>query len=213
MKVLLMGASGATGKLLTPILLAKACELRIIVRPSSKVPNEWLAHANLTIIRAPISELTKEEMRHHIAGCDAVLSCLGHNLSFKGIYGKPRKLVTDAVKLCAESILANPEVNPVKFVLMNTAGNRNRGLKEPVSVAEKIVIGLLRALLPPHSDNENAAEYLRAVIGQNNRKLEWVVVRPDTLINEENASTYSVHPSPTSSAIFKPGKTSRIRTR
>ena len=93
---------------------------------------------------------------------------------------------------------------------MNTAGNRNRGLKEPVSLAEKIVIRLLRALLPPHSDNENAAEYLRAVIGQNNRKLEWVVVRPDTLINEENTSAYSVHPSPTSSAIFKPGKTSRI---
>ena len=50
---------------------------------------------------------------------------------------------------------------------MNTTGNRNRDLNEPISLAQKCVIGLLRLLLPPHADNEDAADYLRTKIGQN----------------------------------------------
>jgi len=37
-------------------------------------------------------------MAQHVAGCDAVASCLGHNLTFKRLFGKPRRLVTDAVR-------------------------------------------------------------------------------------------------------------------
>ena len=45
---------------------------------------------------------------------------------------------------------------------------------------------------------------------QKNSRIEWVVVRPDNLINEDNVTEYEAHPSPTRSAIFNPGKTSRI---
>src|SRR5690606_856253 len=69
---------------------------------------------------------------------------------------------------------------------------------------------LIRLFVPPHSDNENAADYLRVNIGQQNRHIEWVVVRPDTLINEAEVTEYSLHLSPTRSALFNPGKTSRI---
>jgi hypothetical protein len=37
-----------------------------------------------------------------------------------------------------------------------------------------------------------------------------VVVRPDNLINEDIVTEYEVYPSPTRSAIFDAGKTSRI---
>jgi hypothetical protein len=40
--------------------------------------------------------------------------------------------------------------------------------------------------------------------------IEWAVVRPDTLIDEDEVTEYELHPSPTRSAIFNPGKTSRI---
>jgi hypothetical protein len=40
--------------------------------------------------------------------------------------------------------------------------------------------------------------------------IEWVVVRPDTLINEDRATEYVVVPSPTRSAISNSGKTSRV---
>ena len=93
---------------------------------------------------------------------------------------------------------------------MNTTGNRNRDLNEPISFGQKCVIGLLRLLLPPHVDNEKAADYLRTQIGKNNDLIEWVAVRPDGLTNEETVTGYEIHPSPIRSAIFNAGKTSRI---
>lgn len=125
-------------------------------------------------------------------------------------YGKIKPEELDFIPMSPYVIIKNTSLRPIKFVLMNTAGNSNRDLDEPVSVGQKIVIGLLRLLLPPHPDNENAADYLRKQIGKSNEHIEWVVVRPDNLINEENVSDYSLHKSPTRSAIFNPGKTSRI---
>jgi hypothetical protein len=93
---------------------------------------------------------------------------------------------------------------------MNTAGNRNRDLDEPLSAGEKVVFGVLRLLLPPHVDNENAAEYLRVEIGQKDCCIEWAVVRPDTLIDRDEVTECEVHPSPTRSPLFDAGKTSRI---
>ena len=83
-------------------------------------------------------------------------------------------------------------------------------MDEPISFGQKIVIGLLRALLPPHADNEAAAEYLRVQVGPENESVQWVVVRPDGLTNEDQVTPYTLHASPTRSAIFDAGKTSRI---
>ncbi len=77
-------------------------------------------------------------------------------------------------------------------------------------MAQKCVIGLLRLLTPPHVDNEEAADYLRTRIGQTDEAIEWAAVRPDGLTNEEDVSEYEVHASPTRSAIFNPGLTSRV---
>ena len=93
---------------------------------------------------------------------------------------------------------------------MNTTGNRNRDLDEPISFAQRCVIGLLRLLVPPHVDNENAADYLRTKIGQKDNAVERVAVRPDGLIDEDAVSEYELHCSPIRSAIFDAGKTSRI---
>jgi hypothetical protein len=93
---------------------------------------------------------------------------------------------------------------------MNTTGNSNRDLDEQISTGQKCVIGLLRLLLPPHADNEDAADYLRTQIGQYDRTIEWVVVRPDALIDEVTVTDFTVHSSPIRSAIFDSGKTSRI---
>jgi len=164
----------------------------------------------LSMIHASILDFTDAEMIQHISGCTAVASCLGHNLTWKGVSGQPRRLVTDATRRLCNAIKENKAEKPRKFVLMNTAGNSNRDLEEPISFGQRCVIGLLRLLLPPHVDNEEAADFLRAVVGQKDKKLEWVVVRPDALINEDEVTEYEVYPSPIRSAIFNSGKTSRI---
>lgn len=210
MKTLVVGASGTTGKLLVKQLLKAGQQVKAVVRSTSTIPDSLNNNKNLIIIKSNISEISVDEMVKHLADCQAVASCLGHNLTMKGIYGEPRKLVTDTVRLLCEAAFKLKPDKPIKFVLMNTAGNSNRDLNEPISAGQKFVLSLIRLFVPPHSDNENAADYLRVNIGQKNPYIEWVVVRPDTLINEAEVTEYTLHVSPTRSALFNPGKTSRI---
>lgn len=184
--------------------------VKIVVRSTDSLSENVINHPNLSVIEASILDLSDAALTQYALGCKAVASCLGHTLSLEGLFGSPHKLVTDATRRLCAAVKANEPTEPVKFVLMNTTGNRNRDLDEPISFGQKCVIGLLRVLLPPHSDNEHAADYLRKKIGQNDGMIEWTAVRPDSLTNEATLTEYEIHPSPTRSAIFNAGKTSRI---
>lgn len=209
MNILVVGATGATGRLLVKDLLDRGEKVRVVVRSTEKL-SELLAHKNLTVVEAALLDLSDEELTELVRGCDAVASCLGHNMTFKGMFGKPRRLVADAARRLCTAIEANQPKKPVKYVLMNTSGMRNRDLNERVALGEKIVVALLSVLLPPYTDNIAAAEFLRTQIGQNNPHIEWTAVRPDSLIDEDSVSPYDNHPSPIRSALFNPGKVSRI---
>lgn len=209
-KILVAGASGATGQRLVAQLLERGQQVVAVVRSTNSLPEALRNDENISVVQASLLDLSDAELIQLVNGCSAVASCLGHNLSFKGIYGHPRRLVTDAARRLCMAIKANQPQTPVKYVLMNTVGNSNRDLDEPLSLGERIVIGILRLALPPQADNEQAADYLRTVIGQNDTIVEWCAVRPDNLVNEDLVTDYTVHPSPTRSGIFNPGKTSRI---
>jgi len=210
MTCLVVGATGATGRLFVKELLDRGETVRAVVRSPAQLGEALLSHRHLSIVEASISELSDHEMREIVEGCDAAASCLGHNLTFKGLLGPPHGLVADATRRICEALGASEREGPAKFVLMNTTGNSNRDLEEKISLAQRVVILLLRLLLPPHADNEKAADYLRVQIGQSDPRVEWAVVRPDNLVDEEASSDYSLHPSPTRSAIFDAGVTSRI---
>ena len=133
MTTLVVGASGATGRLLVQQLLDRGQKVSVIVRSPDRLPAALTNDANLTVIQASVLELSDDEMSQHVRGCDAVASCLGHNLTLKGIYGQPRRLVTDATRRLCDAVKANRPDGSVRFVLMNTTGNRNRDLNEPIS--------------------------------------------------------------------------------
>jgi nucleoside-diphosphate-sugar epimerase len=210
MMILVVGATGATGRLLVKQLLERGQTVRAIVRAANRLPADIRNHDRLSAIEANLLDLNDDELTRHVSGCEAVASCLGHNLTLKGVYGRPHRLVTDATRRLCGAIRENRIAGRTKFVLMNTAGNQNRDLDEPISFAQKCVIGLIRVLVPPHPDNEQAADYLRTQIGQHDPVIEWVAVRPDTLTDEDRVGEYSAQPSPTRSAIFDPGKVSRM---
>lgn len=210
MKIFVAGATGATGKLLVAQLLARGEEVVAVVRSVERVPENIRNHENLILIEASLLDLNDAELADLLAGCGAAASCLGHNITLKGIFGKPYRLVRDAVRRISAAIKANRPEKPVRFVLMNTTGNRNRDLVEPYTFGEKVTMGIMRSLLPPQVDNESAAEALRVEIGLDDPAIEWAAVRPDTLIDEDEVTEYTVHPSPTRSPIFDPGQTSRI---
>lgn len=208
MKTLVVGATGATGRLLVDQLLMRGHHVKAVVRSPDSLPQSLLEDEHLEVIRTNIAEAIDSDMVDLVEDCDAIASCLGHNLTFRGVFGKPRRLVTDAIRrLCNAASSSN---KPKRFVLMNTAGNSNRDLKEPVSLAQGCVTALLRLAIPPHADNEMAADFLRSSIGQDHSLIEWSAVRPDSLTEEPGVTEYNVHSSPVRSAIFNAGKTSRI---
>lgn len=208
MATLVLGASGATGKMLVEQLLLKSQKVKAIVRRSANIPQSWKSNPDVTLIYADINGISFDDMTEYMTGCTAVASCLGHNINIKGIFGKPKRLVADAVRLVFETVQKNKSNQSIKFILLNTVANQNRDLNENVPTSQKVIISIIRLLLPPQADNEEAADYLRLNVGNKNPNLAWVIVRPDTLIDAE-LSEYEIIPSP-SRSMFKPAKSSRI---
>lgn len=145
MTILVVGASGATGRLLVQQLLKRGHNVKVIVRSSDTLREVVHNHEHLSVIKASILDLSDAEMTRLVNGCAAVAACLGHNLSWRGIYGPPRRLVTDATRRLCNAIKENKANTPAKFVL-----------------------------------------------------------------NEDKVTRYEAHASPTRSALFNAGQTSRI---
>ena len=98
MTVVVVGASGATGRLLVEQLVNRGLNVKVIVRSTDNLSNDLKNHPNLFIVHASVLDLSDADMALHTKGCDAVASCLGHNLTFKGMYGQQRLLVTYATR-------------------------------------------------------------------------------------------------------------------
>lgn len=209
MKVLVLGASGSTGKLVVSQLIKRNIETRILIRKSAVVPKEILENSLVEIVKGNINELDNSEMNKLIQNCNVFISCLGHNVSLKGMFGKPRYLVLDAIRNLNET-LKDGSKDKVKIILMSTTAYTNTLSEEKNSIGERIIFSLLEFLLPPHRDNIKAANYLINEIGKQNENIEWVAVRPDTLINHDIESSYEIFDFPVRSTIFNAGKTSRI---
>ncbi|MBI9109420.1 MAG: SDR family oxidoreductase [Spirochaetales bacterium] len=214
MKIFVMGATGSTGRYLVIQLLNRGIEVKAVVRSGEKLKN-ILALENtdgLEIIEGEVINMRGNELQIMLSDCDAAASCLGHNLTFKGMFANPRYLVRDSVRHVCETTLKQirEDYGPFKFVLMNTSANRNPDEQEGRNIGEILLFGLIRLLLPPHRDNEQAAEYLRCEVGRDNPRIEWAAIRPDNLIDKGFVTGYEIHPSPVRSPLFNPGKTSRI---
>ena len=171
--ILVFGATGQTGKLVVEKSLANDHKVHVIVRSRNRLPSEILEHPNITLVEANVLDLMDEQMADLVKECDAVVSCLGHVISFKGIFGEPKLLCTEATKRLCKAIESNRPTSPVKFILMNTVGVSNPDLREQREWFERVVLTLLRWLIPPHKDNEMAAQHLHANIGPEKKYVEW----------------------------------------
>jgi len=209
-KVMVLGSSGATGRLVVSQLLKQNIEVVALIRPSSDIPVEFASQAKLKIIKTEITDIKESVLIDYLADCNGVISCLGHNLTFKGMFGHPKLLVTNSIEKLCQAIERANTGKTFKLILMNTTGNSNRDLTENPPTSQKVVISILRLLLPPHVDNEKAADYLRLRIGQNHKLIEWTAVRPDSLTDSEDVTKYDLFISPTKNAIFDAAPTSRI---
>lgn len=213
---LVLGGTGATGKHLITQLLEKGHKVRAIVRSKerlleaiSSTTTNLENNDDLSITEASILEMKDEEIERCVNGCDVIVSCLGHNMSLKGIFWKPYRLVEDALKrVCEVAKKVNP-AKTTKVILMGSNGVANPDKSEDLRPKnERIILGIIRALVPPHSDNEAAADYLSITIGKDDANIKWVVVRPDDLIDGE-VSEYVLIEKYDGLSLFGGGQTTR----
>lgn len=206
--VLLYGGTGRTGSCALTQLLERGVAVRAIVRNPSRLPAEVADSPLLTVVEADLLGLSPDELRHLVDGCDAVISCLGHTISPRGILGPPHNLVARAVRRTCEAIASMRPESPVRLVLMGSVSvNRPDYMDGRRRGGERAYLSLIRALLPPAKDNQQAADYLAHHVDARSGSVEWVVVRPDTL-EPGDVSDYRISPEITAS-LFRPDHTRR----
>lgn len=204
--VLLVGGTGRTGRRVLHQLLERGVSVRAIVRSSGKLPPGASGNPHLTVIEASLLSLPDEDIRRHLRGCDAVISCLGHVLSLQGIFGPPRDLVTRATSRLCRGIEALRPAAPIKFILMSSVSvHRAGGLDTRRSAFEKAFLKMLCGVVPPAADNQRAADFLQQKLGTNHPFVEWTAVRPDTLLPGD-VSEYTLHEGLVD-GLFAPGST------
>lgn len=198
--VLLLGGTGRTGKRVLRQLLKRGVDIRVVVRAAERLPAEIAGESGLAVLEADLLSLSSEELLRQVRGCDAVVSCLGHTASFRGIFGAPRDLVLRATARVSQQIEALQPQAPVKFILMSSVSVNHPGGFDSRSAFEKTVLWLLRGVVPPARDNQRAADFLYHDIGTSHALIQWVAVRPDTLL-EGDESEYTVHERPVASLL------------
>jgi hypothetical protein len=204
--VLLVGGTGRTGQRVVEQLLSRGISVRVIVRSAQKLPEGAAESPNLVVVEADLLSLGDADLRRYVRGCDAVISCLGHVTSLKGVFGPPRDLVTRATTRLCRGIEALQPARPVKFILMSSVSvNHPEGLDARRGMFEKGFVWLLRGMVPPAKDNQQAANFLYHNIGTSNPFAQWAVVRPDTLL-EGDVAEYTLHEGLVSS-LFAPDNT------
>ena len=200
--VLLLGGTGRTGGRVLAQLLERRVPVRAIVRSAKRLPAVMSNESLLDVVEADVLSMTPEALQGHLEGYDTVISCLGHNTNLRGLFAPPFNIVSGAVANVARTIDAMHPSRPVRFILMSTVAANVPGTAEAVRGAgQRLFLGILRAVLPPARDNQRAADFLMREIGPGNPAVEWVAVRPDTLV-EGDVTDYHLHDELVSS-IFK----------
>lgn len=206
--VLLLGGTGRTGGRVLMQLLERGVPVRALVRSGSRLPDGAANHPHLEVIEAGPLELSPEAMQRDLRGCGAVISCLGHTLTLKGVFGPPFDVVTAAVSRFARTARTMRPATPVRFVLMSSVSvNRPARADTRRGAGERALLWVLRGAVPPARDNQCAADFLVREIGPDSTAVEWTIVRPDTLL-EGGVCGYRLSEGLVHS-LFEPGQTNR----
>ncbi|MET7991767.1 NAD(P)-binding oxidoreductase [Amycolatopsis sp. NPDC005232] len=166
MKVLVLGATGATGKLVVDQALAAGHRVRALVRSPEKVP---LRHPELEVVTGQPTD--PQDVANAMTGVDVVISTLG---ATKG------SVLTDATR----AIIAGADRSGVRRVVVLSSFTVLRGR---LSGAAKLMSGLTMGAMV--RDKTAAEELLRA------SDLDWTIVHAIRLTNGRPTGVATVLPS------------------
>jgi len=177
-KILILGATGRTGKHAIPYALANGYEVVAMVRNPAKIT---VKSDNLTIITGLPTKL--EVVRKAMKGCDAVLSLLGplpHGgaISIRKI-DRPRILE----RSISNVLVAMLEYHIKRIMILSTVGAGDSWKYNPWYVKLLATLTNFKVIFEDH----NAQENLIQASGTN-----WTIARPVGLNENETMGTLAV---------------------
>ena len=121
-RVLILGATGGCGKHALSNLLDRGVQCVAVVRSEDRLPAACRGKSNLDVVVVPEGHLSMDDgaFAALVDGADAVVSVLGHNLTFKGMYGPPKRLCADTVSRVVA--VASGRATPLKLIVVSTEG-------------------------------------------------------------------------------------------
>ena len=96
MKVLVLGANGATGFNVVTQLLKQGINVKALTR-NVEIFDSIKNREHIEVLKASILETDNQMLKQYLSDVDAVISCLGHNITLKGLFGRPYTLGADAL--------------------------------------------------------------------------------------------------------------------
>jgi putative NADH-flavin reductase len=169
-RVLIMGATGRTGRQLVAQALERGLAVTALVRNPSKLQ---VAHPNLTVVRGDVRDAGSVETA--MRGQDAVLSALGHKR-----YYPPNRILSEGTR----NILRAMEAQGVsRFVCETSLGVGDSAGRLGVYYT----FFTIPVVLPFYYWDKTRQE---RVIAGSATNIEWVIVRPGLLTNGEKRGRY-----------------------
>ncbi len=178
MNIVVFGANGPTGQILTKQALAKGYVVTAVTRHPETFP---LRHEHLQVMRGDVFDLASVEQA--VAGQDAVLSTLGVPFSFKPItlYSQGMAHIVQAMNhsgvrrlVCVSSSATDPQTR-----YHHTGGG---------FIFEKI----LKPTIINTIGRTTYADMLQMETLVRNSHLDWTIIRPSGLFETEAITDYQV---------------------
>ena len=204
-RVLLFGATGGCGSQVLTRLLGRGVLVTAVVRSAERLSDDVTSHDNLTVVVFPNGHLATtttttetttrnddgnandftRRLDRYVRECECVVSCLGHNLTLKGMFGRPRQLCVETVRQVCDAVArqkgarkdiasseeeqkkedenANNNTNnePLRLIVVSTEGvSRFDGADPKRGALERALLKALYVLLPPMKDNVEVVRFL-----------------------------------------------------
>lgn len=169
MKILILGITGRTGRLVAEEAVTRGHEVVGIARNPAKIDLK-----GIKVIEGTPNEF--ETVRNSIAGCDAVVSTLNLFPQSEALFGKVRSSLDSMSVSIANTVRAMKE-NDIRRIVVMTALGVGDSVKEiPGFFAFIIKITNIKHAYADHDRQEKILE---------SSGLDWTIVRPVSL-NDKN---------------------------
>ena len=175
MRIVIFGANGATGRLLTRQALEAGHDVVAVTRKPREFPIE---HADLTVAEGDVHD--RRATAYAVAGADAVLSALGVPFS-----RKPITLYSDGVA----SISAAMRHHRIsRLVVVSSAGTEPTRHADGGFLLNRVMQPLVTSTIgrTTYADMREMERFLRA------GSLDWTVMRPGGLFDADGISDYEL---------------------